>query len=421
MSEQGQSPLPDARADRAQPKGSGVRAPGPFKVLRVVFRKELLDALRDRRSLFSALVFPLLMPLLFSLMFQALIERETPTARTKLPTIGLRNAPGLVEHLATHGIDAEAAAADLTPNPRAAVEDSRADAILVIPEDYPQQFRRGRPAELELYFDDSRSESRRTARRAQRAILGYSQRIGALRLVARGVSPELLSPIRVEEHDTSTPSKLTAQLLSLIPMLALMACFIGSMQVAIDTTAGERERGSLEPLLINPVSRLGLSAGKWLTASLFGVVSCSLTLLTSLLAMSQVDLAKLGFHFSVGLAQGLRMWFVLVPLCTLASALQMTIATFARSYKEAQTYLSLVLFLPMLPGLLLSLSPMSTKPWMWSVPVLSQTQFLTDIMAGDPPGALGVGLAASATLLLSVLCLSLGARLLNSERIVFGR
>lgn len=401
--------------------GLGVRAPGAFEVLLVVFRKELVDALRDRRSLFSALLFPLLMPLLFSLMFQMLIEREAPTARTKLPVIGMQSAPGLIEHLATQGIDAEAAPEDLTPNPREAVEKGRAEVILLIPADYREHYERGRPAELQLYFDDSRSESRRNARTAQRAILAYSQRIGALRLIARGVSPDLLLPIRVEEHDTSTPNKLTARLLSLIPMLALMACFIGSMQVAIDTTAGERERGSLEPLLINPVSRFGLSGGKWLTASLFGLVSCSLTLLTSLLAMSQVDLPKLGLHFSIGWLDGLRMWLVLLPLCALASALQMLIATFARSYKEAQTYLSLVLFLPMLPGLLMSLSPMDTRPWMWAVPVLAQTQFLTDIMSSSPPGALGVGAASASTLALSLLCLALGARLLNSERIVFGR
>lgn len=411
-----------ANKSRAEPHtGLGGRAPGPFKVLLVVFRKELIDALRDRRSLFSALLFPLLMPLLFSVMFQTLIEREAPTARTKLPVIGLDNAPGLIEHLGTQGVDAEVAAADLTPDPRAAIETGKAEAILVIPEDYRRQYAAGRPSSLQLYFDDSRSESRRTARTAQRAILGYSQRVGALRLVARGVSPDLLLPIRVEEHDTSTPSKLTARLLSLIPMLALMACFIGSMQVAIDTTAGERERGSLEPLLINPASRFGLSGGKWLTASLFGLVSCSLTLVTSLAAMSRVDLPKLGLHFSIGWEQGLQMWLVLVPLCALASGLQMLIATFARSYKEAQTYLSLVLFLPMLPGLLLSLSPVDTQPWMWAVPVLAQTQFLTDVMAGSPPSALGLGTATLATLGLSLVCLALGARLLNSERIVFGR
>ncbi|MCA9646174.1 MAG: ABC transporter permease [Myxococcales bacterium] len=395
--------------------------PSPLKVLLVVFRKELIDALRDRRSLFSALLFPLLMPLLFSVMFQTLIEREAPTARTKLPVIGMENAPGLIEHLGTQGVDAEAAAADLTPDPRRAVELGKAEAILAIPKDYAEHYQAGRPSSLQLYFDDSRSESRRTARKAQRVILGYSQRVGALRLIARGVIPDLLLPIRVEEHDTSTPSKLTARLLSLIPMLALMACFIGSMQVAIDTTAGERERGSLEPLLINPASRFGLSGGKWLTASLFGLVSCSLTLFTSLVAMSQVDLQKLGLHFSIGWTQGLQMWLVLVPLCALASALQMLIATFARSYKEAQTYLSLILFLPMLPGLLLSLSPVDTQPWMWSVPILAQTQFLTDVMAGSPPGALGLALAGLATLALSLLCLGVGARLLNSERIVFGR
>jgi sodium transport system permease protein len=390
-------------------------------VLRVVFRKELIDALRDRRSLLSALLFPLLMPILISVMFQLVVDREGPTARVSLPVVGREHAPALIEHLAQQGIDTPDAGADSARDPQGAVERAQAEALLVIPERFPEAFRKGRPSTLQLYFDDSRSESRRVARRAQRSIGEYSQRIGSLRLIARGVSPGLTQPIRVEEHDLSTPNKLTARLLSLIPMLALMACFIGSMQVAIDTTAGERERGSLEPLLINPVSRSALSAGKWLTAALFGAVSCSLTLGLSIGAMSLVDLQRLGLSFELSWTQGARMWLVLLPLCLLASASQMLIATFARSYKEAQTYLSLVLFLPMLPSLVLSLSPVDTQPWMLFIPILAQTQLLTDAMAGGPLGALTILLSQLTTVVASLACLFIAARLLNSERIVFGR
>lgn len=408
----------------ANPAGGGGGTPqgaSRSQVLRVVFRKELIDAFRDRRSLASALLFPLLMPILISVMFQLLVDREGPTARVSLPVVGREHAPALIEHLEQQGIDVETAGPDAARDPQAAVERSRAEAVLVIPERFPEAFRKGRPSTLQLYFDDSRSDSRRVARRAQRGIGQYSQRIGSLRLIARGVSPSLTQPISVEEHDLSTPNKLTARLLSLIPMLALMACFIGSMQVAIDATAGERERGSLEPLLINPVSRSALSAGKWLTAALFGAISCSLTLALSIGAMSLVDLQKLGLHFELTWQQGASMWLILLPLCLLASASQMLIATFARSYKEAQTYLSLVLFLPMLPSLVLSLSPVDTQLWMLFVPVLAQTQLLTDAMAGGPRGASSILLSQLVTTAASLLCLVAAARLLNSERIVFGR
>lgn len=390
-------------------------------LVRAVFLKELTDALRDRRSLISALIFPLLMPLLIGGMFHLLVQREAPTPRAELPTVGAERAPELATQLRLAGLDLTGVTEAQAAAPLEAVKERALPAVLVIPEGYAEALAQGRPAALELYLDEGDAASRRTARRAERAIQEHSARLGALRLIARGVDPSLSHPVSLERHDASTEAALAAQVLGLFPMLALMAAFIGGMQVAIDTTAGERERGSLEPLLINPAPRFTLTLGKWLTATSFALTSAWLTLGLSAITMNQVDMAQIGLPFQLSLRQALMMALLVLPIAPLASALEMTIATFARSYKEAQTYLSMVLFIPMLPGMWLTLSPTATEPWMSAVPILGQTALLSDVLSGKAVSSGAVALASLSAVLLSVLAVAFAARLLRSERVVFGR
>ncbi len=392
-----------------------------LSLVRVVFLKELVDAARDRRALLSALIFPLLMPLLVGGMFHLLVERESTPASLELPTIGAEHAPTLAAALKRAGLKLVPAEVEGADQATAAVKARTLPAVLIIPEAPTDERKQQDQMTVQLFLDDSRAESRRVGRRAERAMLEYSASIGALRLILHGVEPTLAAPIAVERYDLSTQAALAAQVLGLFPMLALMAAFIGGMQVAIDTTAGERERGSLEPLLINPAPRLALTLGKWLTAAVFALASSWLTLGLSALSMNQVDLGQIGLPFQLSLHQLLIMALLVLPIAPLASALEMTIATFARSYKEAQTYLSVVLFIPMLPGLWLTMSPTATEPWMTLVPLLGQTVLLGDVLSGEDIAGSSIALASLSATLLSLLAVAFAARLLKSERVVFGR
>lgn len=382
-----------------------------------VLSKELLDAFRDRRSLASALLYPLLMPLLIGGMFQVLVEREAPEQQLELPVVGAEHAPELIAHLKREGVKILDAPAD----PEAAVRDGDHGVVLVIPQGYGKSFSGGEPARLELVFDTSKSSSRRSIFQARSLLHGYGSRIGTLRLAARGVSPTLLQAVQVEEHDLATPKKRAASVLNMVPMLAILACFVGGMQVAIDTTAGERERGSFEPLLLQPVPRTSLVVGKWLTAVLFALLSSVLTVTLSLLAMSFVELESLGLQVEFNPKELGLLLLLTVPICAFASSLQTLVATFARSFKEAQTYLSLLLLLPMMPGMVLTISPLDTELWMLLLPLLGQTQLMADVLRGDSIGAASIAITSATTLALAALCLLLNARLLDSERVVFGR
>jgi sodium transport system permease protein len=204
-------------------------------------------------------------------------------------------------------------------------------------------------------------------------------------------------------------------------MFVLLSAFMGGMYVATDSTAGERERGSLEPLLINPAPRGALVVGKWLATAVLSTATVVLTLLVTLAVLSQVPMEAFGVRFSVT-AQDVG-WLVVIaiPIALLASAAQLCVATFARSYKEAQAYLSYMIFVPTLPGVLLSVVPLQSELWMAAVPIFGQQVLLIDVIRGEPLSVAGVLIAAAVATVCASLCLWATAALFRREQIIFGR
>ncbi len=393
------------------------RRPGLGGQMRAVCRKELTDALRDRRSLMSALLYPILMPLMVVVMFSALARLESGDRPLETPIAGRERAPNLVAWLEERGV----VVVDPPADPEAAVRDGDVDLVLVIDEEYGKQFRSVRPAVVRIVHDSSKTASRTSIRRTRNLLRGYSNQVAVLRLIARGVSPGVIQAVRVDDLDLATPAQSAARFFAMLPMFLILAAFIGGLNVAIDTTAGERERQSLEPLLVNPVSRTALTAGKWLTTCLFGLVASVLTLVAFLLMMRFVPLEQLDVQLSLGARQLLLMTIAVAPMALFASALQMFVATFARSFKEAQTYVSMLIFLPMIPGFVTQIYPLQPAGWMLLIPALAQQLLLVDVMGGEPVAAPSLVTSAVATTLLGCGFLSLTSWMLRQEKIVFGR
>jgi sodium transport system permease protein len=381
-----------------------------------VFRKEMLDSLRDRRSVLSALLFPLFGPLVVALMFTFIARTQGAEKPLELAMMGRENAPNLVAHLEAGGAKLEVPSGDV----QAAVRDGDHHVVLVIPPEFGTELRAGRPAPLELVIDSSRNEARSSIERTRRLLEAYSRKTGALRLLARGVHPEVARPLSIEEVDLATPQKVAANFLNMIPMFILLAAFIGGMYVATDTTAGERERGSFEPLLINPVPRRALAAGKWLATVVFSAVSVVLTLFCTVIALGFVPLEDLGIALTLGWAESAGLLVATLPMALLAAGIQMVIAMFARSFREAQTYLSLLMFVPMVPAVFVSVSPIKSALWMMPVPVLGQQVLLMDMIRGEHVDPLGFVLAALSSVVLAVVFVEMTARLFRRERIIFG-
>ncbi len=381
-----------------------------------VFRKELVDGLRDRRSLFSLLLFPLVGPLLISVVLTQTAEKMS-AENTKLPVVGRDNAPQLVQFLEQRDIEI----VDPPEDVAGAVRDRDVDAVLIIPDDYGERFREARSAHVELVVDESRTDAVATVRRVEALIGAYGKSVGTLRMLAHGTDPQLMRPVALQKVDLSTPKKRAAVFLGLIPMFVLIASFIGGMYTATDATAGERERGSLEPLLITPIDRRSLVLGKWLTTILFSAFNVVFTLVAALVALGRVPTEAMGITLRLSPVDALLVLAVVLPLSLFVGSAQLLVASFARTFKEAQTYLSLMIFMPMVPGMMSAMSPIKTKLWMMAVPVLAQQQVLTDVIRGDTVAPIAYVIAASSSLLCGLACVLVTARLFARERIVFGR
>ena len=383
-----------------------------------VLRKELVDGIRDRRSVMSALIPPLMWPLMIVLMLNFIAEKRRQADDIELPIVGAGHAETLVDWLKQQrGVEV----VDGPEDPYTAVRDGDVKFVIVIPEDYNELFAQSKAVEVELVIDRSDDDAGVFVRRARRLLSSYSGQIGMLRLVARGVSPAVAAPIRIDEVDVSSAQQRAAMVMAFLPMFLVLATFVGGMNIAIDTTAGERERGSLEPLLVNPAPRKSIVAGKWLASVVFAWVSVLLTFVLLQQAMERAPLESLGMRFQLDAGDVGALLAAVIPLAFLASGLQVLVASFARSYKEAQTYVSFLIFVPMLPAFVMMFSPIDPQPWLAMIPLLGQHLLITEAMRGEP-GSLLVFVGAGVTVTLSGLaCVAVTTRLFQREKIIFGR
>jgi len=268
-----------------------------------VFFKELLDNVRDRRTLASALIMgPIFGPVMFAVVINMSIDRALDDAESvmELPVIGQEHAPNLMRFLESRNIDIVAGPED-ADSAAEAVKSGLHDVVLVVPENFGEQLADTIPARVELYSDEANSQGEKEERRARRALRAYNQQLAGIRLSARGVNPLLLRPISIDQIDVSTPSGRSAMLLGMMSYFFIFAMLMGGMYLAIDTTAGERERGSLEPLLSLPVTRGQLILGKIMATCVFMAASLMLSLLSFYVVLEFMPLEQLGMTPNFGL------------------------------------------------------------------------------------------------------------------------
>lgn len=383
----------------------------------IVFRKELLDAFRDRRMvLVSLVIMPLAVPLVLAGMsaFGASKQVEKLESTLELPVSGAERAPNLMAWLASHNLRIVAAPAD----PDAAIRSEDADVILRVSADFAEDWRAGKPARVELIFDSSRPiQSGTTIGRVRNLLDGYDREVGTLRLVARGIHPSVSNPLQVTSRDVATPESRFDLAQQLLPYLLLLLAFIGGMQLAIDATAGERERHSLEPLLTTPASREAIISGKILATAAFTLVSIAVTLAAYRLAFALLPGSRIDMSLDVPFGALAQLFVVILPIVMLGATLLTALAAFARSHREAQGYLPLLIFLPMVPTLFLMVAPVRTQLWMLAVPFLSQNQLILRVLRGEAIAALDWAVSLGSSLLLAGIAWYVAARLYHREEL----
>jgi sodium transport system permease protein len=381
-----------------------------------VFLKEVRENLRDRRTLVSALLTgPLLGPLIFIMLVKVSLNRELEKAEQplKVPVIGAEYAPNLVDALKAGGIVPQAAIA----NPELAVRKQDADVVVRITAGYPAAWRKGEPVQVEVIYDSSQRDTNTPVERVSKLVEGYARQQGAMRLVARGLSPGTAWPIAVAKRDQATAQARGVLMFGMLPYFFIITMFMGGMYLAIDLTAGERERQSLEPLFANPVARWKILAGKLAAICAFSGVSLVITLVAFALVGQLVPTDKLGMELNLGMHFASHVFLLMLPLLLLLAVLQSLVAAFAKSYREAQTYVSLLMFVPALPSLLLTFMPIKAQAWMYAVPVLGQHLGVMRLLRGDSIEPRQLLFCLAGTLAAALVTSLITAQLYRSERL----
>ncbi|MBT8087526.1 MAG: ABC transporter permease [Gammaproteobacteria bacterium] len=382
-----------------------------------VFVKEVIDNLRDRRTLATALILgPIFGPVLFAFAISLSVEHslENQDRPMPVPVVGAQHAPNLLRYLAAQNINAVDGPQDFDAAV-AAVTAGSSDVVLVIPEAFGEQLADSIPARIQLVSDLANTDADREARRLRGALQDYSQELATIRMVARGVNPATLSPLNIDEVDVSTPSGRSAMLLGMMSYFFVFACLMGGIYLAIDTTAGERERGSLEPLLSLPVTRDQLIYGKIAATCLFMALSLMLSLASFFVVLKFMPLQQLGMTPNFGPNVVLAAFLLFTPFILLGASVMTLIASFTKSYREAQTWLSALLILPTLPILIVSLLTLRPRLEFMFVPSLSQHLLLIDMVKNEPINGLHVVLSVTSTLALGALLTWVCARLYRRE------
>jgi sodium transport system permease protein len=380
----------------------------------VVMLKELVDLFRDRRTVAISLLFgPLLMPALILGLGKLVSNRISTQLEQSLtvPVIGAEHAPNLVAWLEGQNIVVAPAPTD----PDAAIRSQAEDVILRISPDYAGQWRGSMPASVEILHDSTRQDSRIPVQRLEGLLENYSANVGALRLLARGVSPAATQALRIGHRDLATPESRVGQALAFLPYLLILTTFLGGAYLVIDVTAGERERQSLEPLLATPAARTAIMSGKILAACVFALVGVTLTL--AMFKLSFQFAPGLGIKLDVSIPAILKILVVLLPMILIGTCLLTFIAAGVKSVKEAQSYMSILMLLPMLPTIVLMVNPVKNKLWMFATPFLAQNQMILKLVRSETISAAEWGVYLACAFGLGVLLWVLAARRYHQERL----
>lgn len=389
-----------------------------MKKIWIILQKEILDSMRDTRSWGTGLFWAVFGPILLGgmlIMLGSSLREDVDNSLT-LPVQNPEYALGLMHFLESQDVIVVPAPAD----PESAVKLGDVDVVLIIPREFSDDFSSGKPATVQLVLDNSRQSATVSVVRIQNLLESYNMYIGRLRLIVRGVSPEVVTAVSVSEIDVSTPQTQAMLFISMLPYFIIFAIFNGASPIITDTTAGERERKSLEPLLINPVPRRDFVWGKILAAFPFSIASLGVTLIGFGMVFNVLPIEQyLGIQLSLNVATLIWVFLICLPIVFLASAVQMLVASFARTTKEAGTYLPFIALIPSLPGLALAFFPVKASLWLMFIPTFGQQLLINQMMRLEPISAWNVIVSVLATMLVSAGITWLAIILYKREKIMF--
>jgi sodium transport system permease protein len=385
----------------------------------IVYAKELKETLRDRRTLVLLTLFVLMYPCILGFVLHDLIAKANRPEHEGIAivVIGGGQAPQLMAQLKQNNIDAAPRGETSEAQIGAALRERGTVAVLRLPPQFASDYKAMRPAPLEFWYD-SASDARQKQEEVKAVLREYSQNIAGARLLAHGVSPATLAPIRLQQYDTGTSASRSAALIGALLGSFFIPAFMFCQSTAVDSSAGERERRSLEVLLAQPARAVDLIAGKWLAAATLSVLGLTLELLIAHFVLAWLPLEEIGMSWRMSVGDILAVCLVSVPLSLFAAAFEIALAMNAKSFKEAQSTVGLAILLPLIPVAIVPMLDLPTANWMYLVPVLANKTLLGELAKGQNIGFLPWLLTAAGGLLLAAACVAVASWRLKSEKYV---
>ena len=385
----------------------------------IVFLKEFRETLRDRRALGLLLLFTVMYPLMLGYMLNQQIARAIKPEREgmELAVIGADKAPSLMAQFKQRNIKVIVTPQLDEAGIGALLRERQVVALLKLDPKYVEDYHAMRPAKMELWYDSAANFGGRQ-HEVEEVVQAYSSNISGARLLAHGVSPATLSPVRLQRYDTGGTAARSAGVIGAILGFLFFPAFICGLSAAVDSTAGERERRSLEVLMAQPASPWSLVCGKWLAAGSLAVIGITLELALAHGILSWLPLEEIGMSWRVTSLDLAWVCVATIPLSLFAAALHIALAMNAKSFKEAQSILSLVVLVPMVPGLVVSMLELKTAMWMYLVPMLSNQTLLRELAKGQDMGALPFVFTFTSSMVPALIALAFASWRMKSERYV---
>ncbi|MET0519016.1 MAG: ABC transporter permease [Burkholderiaceae bacterium] len=347
----------------------------------IVLGKEIVDALRDRRTLLRLMIPAVLMgPLLLMAMSGLIASLEERADKREVLVAGIENGPTLRNYIERQTYTIKQAPPDYEERLR---HTTLLEPVLVIGRDFERELLAGEQPTVELVSDSANQRASSGLGSLQRLLGGFNRERAGLNLALRGVSTELLQPVDVQERDLASVQARAARITGMIPMFIIMAVLYGALTAALDSTAGERERGSLEPLLMNPVQQFALVLGKWGAVATLGMAVALLSNLSFLPGQWLLRSDSLQAMFQFGGREVIAFLLLQLPLATGLGALLMALAIRSKTFKEAQAGTTIVITLVALAPMVALLNPGGDAPWYLWVPGLAQNTLMMLVLKGE--------------------------------------
>ncbi|MBB1385140.1 ABC transporter permease subunit [Pseudoalteromonas sp. SG45-5] len=379
-----------------------------INLLKVLYKKEVMDASRDKRSVLAGLYYAIGAPLGICILFTLLLQQLASPDALKITIENSLSAPNLVAHLKNNDI---AMGTDNT--------DSKLKPIILqISDDYQKNMREGRPATVTLIADKSDDKLRKHIQRVEKTLALYNSEVASLRLITRGVDPQLMRVLAVEVNDQATPDSKGGMFLGIATLSMILTVFYAAMNLAIDTSAGERERNSLSLLLSHPLSSLHIVLAKSAAIATFSMLGLAIILVVSKFSYGMVPWQQLGFSVTITPSFMLFCAVVCLPIAFMSASLQVFVSFTAKSFKEAQSYVTMVLFIPMALSMVTTYD-IATDIVQW-LPIAAQQFALMEFIKGNPIPVPQLVLSTLITIILFGVFSYLSSRMLKSEKVVFG-